>query len=204
MGPTDWDRRWEQRLAKGARDVSPWLVEEACGLPPGRALELACGAGRNAIWLASRGWHVTAVDFSAVALNAARERAAEAGVEVEWLQADVVEWSPPAGTFGLVCVLYLQLPAAERRAVLGHAREALAPGGVLLVVGHDTRNLAAGHGGPSSPEVLFTAEDVCGELDGLTIERAGLARRPIDLEPGGPVALDALVRARRPAEPVVG
>jgi len=166
-------------------------------MAPGRALDLACGAGRNAVWLAERGWTVTGVDFSDVALENARRLAAERGVEVEWVEGDLLEWRP-SGEFDLVAVLYLQLPAEERRAVLARAAAAVAPGGTLLVVGHDLQNLNGGHGGPKDPAVLFTPDDVAAELPGLEIEKAERVLRPVATEDGEVQAIDALVRARRP------
>ncbi len=175
-----------------------FLVAEVEDLPPGRALDVACGAGRNAVWLASRGWTVTGVDFSDVALENARALAVSRRVDVEWVRADVREWQPPAGAFDLVAVLYLQLPAAERDAILRGAAAGLAAGGTLLIVGHDLQNLNGGHGGPKDPAVLFTPDDVVAALDGLEIERAERVLRPVDTEDGEAQAIDALVRARRP------
>src|SRR5512134_1831553 len=113
-----WNRRWsgEERI-HASTAPSRFLVAEVAGLRPGRALDLACGAGRNAIWLAEQGWRVTAVDFSDVALSLARRRARERRVEVEWIEADVVDWTPASRAFDLVCVFYLQVPAADRRVV---------------------------------------------------------------------------------------
>src|SRR5207245_4613334 len=132
------------------------------------------------------------------ALRAARELAVASGVEVEWIEADAVTWVPPGRAYDLVTVMYLQLPARERRAALAHAASAVRPGGTLLVVGHDLLNLAEGSGGPTQADVLFTPEDIAGEIGGLQIERAERARRPV--EDGGALheAIDALVRARRP------
>lgn len=199
MKAEDWDERWRLRLAERMREPSRFLLEAAGDLAPGRALDLACGAGRNATWLAERGWHVTAVDFSPVALSAARALAAERGVEVDWIEADVVRWQPPARTFDLVCVLYLQLPASERRAVHARAADAVAPGGELLVVAHHRDNLSEGYGGPKSPAVLFTEEEVAAELPGLVVERSERVPRPVVDEDGEHVAIDLAVLARREA-----
>jgi hypothetical protein len=109
----------------------------------------------------------------------------------------VREWQPDAAAFDLVAVLYLQLPADERRLVLGRAAEAVAPGGTLLVVGHDLQNLNGGHGGPEDPRVLFTPGDVSAELPDLEIEKAERVLRPVRTEDGEVQAIDALVRARR-------
>ncbi|HZP39383.1 MAG TPA: class I SAM-dependent methyltransferase [Methylomirabilota bacterium] len=191
-----WNRRWAGERAQASVEPSAFLVAEVAGLPPGRALDLACGAGRNAVWLARRGWRVTAVDFSDVALRAAREQAAAASVSVEWLEEDVVRWTPPRQSFDLVCVLYLQLPAAERRVALARAAAAVRPGGTLLVIGHDLLNLTAGTGGPTQADVLFTPDDVVAEIGDLVVEKAERVRRPVAGAERD--ALDALVRARRP------
>jgi SAM-dependent methyltransferase len=167
-------------------------------MPPGRALDLACGAGRNAIWLAEQGWKVTGVDFSEVALQHARRLARSRGVDVEWVLADVLDWEPPADSFDLVVVLYLQLPREERRAVLARAGSAIAPGGTLLFVAHDLLNLTEGWGGPKSASVLCTPEEVGAELEGLVIDRAERVTRTVEDEDGEHRAIDMLVRASRP------
>jgi len=194
-----WNRRWAGERAHASSAPSEFLIAETEALPPGRALDVACGAGRNAVWLARRGWRVTGVDFSDVALRAARELAAAAGVEVEWVEVDAVTWIPPRRAYDLVTVMYLQLPAVERRATLAHAADAVAPGGTLLVVGHDLLNLTEGWGGPTQAEVLFTPDDVVAEIGGLAIESARRVRRAVAEGAGAREAIDALVRARRPA-----
>ena len=196
MEREDWNRKHgEAGLLFGA-EPNRFLVAEVEELVPGRALDVACGAGRNAVWLAEQGWTVTGVDFSDVALVNASGLAAERGVEVEWVRADVRVWEPPAGRFDLVAVLYLQLPAEERRLVLARVADAVASGGTLLVVGHDVQNLNGGYGGPKDPRVLFTPEDVVLELPGLEIERAERVLRPVQTDDGEAQAIDALVRAR--------
>ena len=202
--PSDPEReRWNRRHAASDRvhaTVVPnrFLVAEIADRPPGTALDLACGAGRNAVWLAERGWRVTAVDFSPVALALARDLAASRGVEIDWIEADVVTWAPEGRSWDLVTVLYLQLPAAERRAALRHAADAVRPGGTLLVVGHDLLNLTEGWAGPTQADVLFTPADIVVEIGDLRVEKAERVRRPV--EDGAVVheAIDALVRARRP------
>jgi len=195
----DWNRRHSTaERAHASTAPSRFLVDEVADLAPGRALDLACGAGRNAVWLAERGWRVTAVDFSEVALRMARALADRRGVGVEWIEADVAAWTPPAQAFDLVSVLYLQLPAAERRLALAHAAGAVRPGGTLLVIGHDLLNLTEGWGGPTQADVLFTPDEVAGEMAGLTVEKTLRLRRPVDDRGATREAIDALVRARRP------
>ena len=195
----DWNRRYAtaDRIHSTA-GPNRFLVAEGADLAPARALDLACGAGRNAVWLAERGWRVTAVDFSNVALAMARDLAATLGAQIDWIEADVVTWTPPEHFYDLVCVLYVQLPAPERRAALRHAVDAVRPRGTLLVVGHDLLNLTEGWGGPTQADILFTPDEIAGEIGGLQIEKAERVRRPV--EDGGVrhEAIDALVRARRP------
>lgn len=200
MRPVDWDEKWRGRLdehrhAELMGRPSRFLVSAIEGCEPGRALDLACGAGRHAVWLAERGWRVTAVDFSEVALAEARRLSAARGLDVEWIAADVLSWEPPARAFELVLLLYLQVPRHELRTVLGRAAGALAPGGRLVVVGHHSDNLELGHGGPSSAAVLYTEADIEACLPGLEIERAERVLRPVESTDGLREAIDAVVVA---------
>jgi len=197
MDRQDWDERYAGEELLWQADPNRFLVSEVADLAPGRALDVACGEGRNAVWLASQGWTVTGVDFSAVALDKARRLAADRGVAVEWVNADLLDWDPAADRYDLVVVLYLHLPAEQRRAVHARAASALAPGATLLVVGHDLANLANGHGGPQDPAVLFTPADVAADLAELDVVRAESVRRPVITDDGEVVAIDALVRAVR-------
>src|SRR5262249_1745604 len=106
-------------------------------------------------------------------------------------------WMPTLAAYDLVCVLYLQLPGPERRAVLGRAKSAIAPGGTLVVIGHDLLNLTEGRGGPSEPDVLFTPDDIAREVDGLAVEKATRLRRPVAPDGGTHYAIDCLARAAR-------
>ena len=203
MLASDWDEKWRDRLtesrhAETSGRPNRFLVEAVRGLSPGRALDLACGAGRNGVWLAEQGWRVTGVDFSGVALEEARGLAAGRGVEVDWITADLLSWRPAGETFELVLVLYLQLPAAERSVVFRRAAEALAPGGLLLVVAHHSDNLAQGYGGPKNPDVLFTEAEAAGDLPGLELERAERVLRPVEIDDGQQHAVDALLLGRAP------
>jgi SAM-dependent methyltransferase len=197
MDSATWDERYGVQDFIWKTEPNQFLVAEIAEIAPGRALDLACGEGRNAVWLAEHGWQVTGVDFSPVGLAKAVRLAREHDVDVEWVEADVVEWDPPRATFDLVIVFYLHLPATERTRVLAHAQDALAPGGTLLVVGHDLSNLSHGYGGPQDPTVLFTPEEVVIDLERLRIVRADHVNRRVDTDQGSKVAIDALVRALR-------
>lgn len=196
----DWNRRYEGTELVWSLRPNRFLVAEVEGMQPGRALDLACGEGRHAVWLASLFWRVRAVDFSDVAIAKGRELAAEHAVEVEWTVADLNEYVPGPEAADLVIVFYLQLPSEERTPILRKAADGVAPGGTFLLVGHDLRNLERGYGGPQSPRALYTPEDVVADLDGtgLEIERAEPVERTIETPEGERVAIDALVRANRP------
>lgn len=198
MEPADWDRRYETSELVRSATPNRFLVAEVEGLEPGDALDVGCGEGRNSVWLARQGWRVTGVDFSEVGLAKARRLAAEHGVEVEWVRADVRSHRPPAAAYDLIVELYLHLPADERRAVHAAMATGLRPGGVLLVVGHDVVNLTDGYGGPRDPSVLFTADDVAADVAGLlAVERAERVERVVSADDGERRAYDALVRAVR-------
>ena len=200
MDSQAWNRRYEGSELVWTASPNRFLVQEAGHLPPGRALDVACGEGRNAVWLAEAGWDVTASDFSEVGLAKGARLADARGVFVKWVLADVRSHDAGRGAFDLVIVLYLHLQAADRRSALHRAAAAVAPGGLLVRVGHDSSNLTEGHGGPQDPAILFTAEEVAAELPGLQIERTERVRRPVDTPDGEVEAIDALVRARRPRE----
>ncbi|MDQ6777937.1 MAG: methyltransferase domain-containing protein [Actinomycetota bacterium] len=197
MDREHWNRRYASSELIWTASANRFLVEEVAELVPGRALDLACGEGRNAVWLAERGWEVTGVDFSDVALAKAAKLAAERQAKVDWVRADLLDYVPDPESFALVAVLYLHVVAARRQAILARAAAGVAPGGILLVVGHDSSNPAEGHGGPQDPAILFTPEEVAAELPGLTIERAEGVRRPVPSPQGEVYAIDALVRATR-------
>ena len=195
MKALEWDERYRAADLVWGGQPNRWVARETADLAPGRALDLGCGEGRNAIWLATGGWQVTAVDFSAVGLDKGRaiEAAAPGEVPVGWVLADVTRYAHPSPV-DLALICYLQLPADERRAAVRAAAGALAPGGVLLMIGHHSRNLTHGVGGPQDPAVLFSAEDVVHDLDGLNlvIDKADTVLR--DVAGSSRPALDALVR----------
>jgi cyclopropane fatty-acyl-phospholipid synthase-like methyltransferase len=154
-----------------ASDPNPHLMREVVDLPPGTALEAGCGAGAEAIWLATRGWRVTAVDIASDALARAAERAAASGVadRVEWVEADLSAWEPDA-PHDLVTTHYAH-PAMPQLEFYDRIASWVAPAGTLLVVGHlhhrDPASVAQhGHGGTVPPAAAsVTATDITARLD---------------------------------------
>jgi SAM-dependent methyltransferase len=192
-----WNERYRTSELMWSAGPNQFVEAELADLTPARAVDLAAGEGRNAIWLARRGWQVTAVDFSQVALDKGREIAGD--LPIAWVCADATTWREDA-SYDLGVLAYLQLRAAERRAAHRNAFAALRTGGTLLVVAHDSTNLAEGTGGPQDPDVLLTAEDVLADLDGESFEvvRAGRVERAVAQPDGGSrTAYDALVRVVR-------
>jgi len=197
-----WDERYSGTEFEWSVHPNQFVAAELADLPPGRALDLAAGEGRNSVWLAEQGWAVTAVDFSRVGLEKGRKLSAARGVadgQVDWVVVDLDEYQPPREAFELVLIAYLQVGAALRARVLAGATAALTPGGTLLIIGHDLTNLTEGVGGPQYPEVLYTPEAITAELPGLRILRADRVRRTVERDGGQATAVDTLVRAIRPA-----
>ena len=206
---------WDARYAKGqvwSSEPNRFFAEvvESLDAPPGRAVDLACGEGRNAVWLAERGWTVTAVDFSGVGIERGRAGAAARGAEVTWVVADLASYDLGSRAWDLVAHVYLHWPTAEREPFLRRGADAVAPGGTLVVVGHDRDNIVHGHGGPQDPDVLTTPDEQAAlfAAAGLEVVRAERVLRRITLEPGHGAAPDAasatvdaidhVVVARRP------
>jgi SAM-dependent methyltransferase len=194
-----WDTRHQAGDFEG-EGPNPTLVLGASGLPRGSALELAAGSGTNAVWLAGQGWRTTAVDWSPVGLANGRAKADAAAVSVKWLERNLFEWTPPGRSFDLVVIVYLHVPPDERRPIYARAAAAVAPGGRMLVVGHDRLNATEGEGGPPDPERLFTADEIAVDLlaadPSLAVERAEVVRRVL---PPGRGPIDSLLVVSRPA-----
>jgi SAM-dependent methyltransferase len=230
MDAQAWNERYAARELVWSAEPNRFVAEVVGPLPPGRALDLACGEGRNAIWMAEQGWRVSAVDFSDVAVAKGKELAERrrepsgAPLDVDWRCADVTRWQPPARAFDLGLLGYRQLPADDLAAGLARARAALAPGGRLLVIGHARRNLDEGVGGPQDPAVLYEPEDVLASLERVTagaegarsgsqgggdgeeaevvdVERAEYVYRSVSTDEGERRAIDTLVLARSPGDP---
>lgn len=200
MNADTWDERYAASELVWGAAPNRWVEQECAALAPGTALDLACGEGRNALWLAELGWRVSAVDFSAVGLQkgAAAEQRSPAPHPIDWICADVTDYRHPQPV-DLVLLSYLQVIAPERRGVVRAAAGTLAPGGVLVIVAHHSLNRTEGAGGPQDASVLYSAEDVVADLDGtgVVIDKAEQALRPVEGAPRP--AIDTLVRAHRPA-----
>ena len=148
-----WDQRFAELQCSDLPD--PKLVELVEPLNPGRALDLGCGPGRNAIWLAHKGWQVTGVDASSVGLAQAQDRATLAGVELETVQFDVLSYRPKSKV-DLIVIANIHLAEPERTEFFLSAAEMLATDGHLYVAGHHLDDL--GRTGPPDPERLYTVE----------------------------------------------
>lgn len=202
MDAWDWDERYRGADLVWAARPNMFVAQVLADARAGRALDVAAGEGRNAVWLARLGWQVTAVDFSAVGLAKARAWAESEGVHdlLHTQVVDVTTWVPTAD-FDVVLVAYLQVPPEQRSSVMRMAATAVAPGGRLLVVAHDSSNLEHGHGGPQEPDVLYTADDVLADIESVEavwhVDWAGVVERPV-AEAERP-ARDALVVLRRAA-----
>jgi SAM-dependent methyltransferase len=200
MEREDWNRRYAAKEFIWTVNANRFLVAEAANLLPGRALDLAAGEGRNAVWLAERGWAVRAIDFSDVAIEKGKRLAAarQVAAKIDFQIVDLRGYEPEVHHFDLVALMYLQIPRAEREPIFIQAARAVAPGGTFLLVAHDSANLLHGYGGPQQPDVLYTAEQVVNALGGeLEIEKAAPVKRLVETDDGTKVAIDCLVRGKR-------
>ncbi len=198
MDSATWDERYAADDLVWSAGPNRFVVEQVDGLAPGRALDLAGGEGRNAIWLAQQGWDVELVEFSQVALDKAARRAEHAGVDVTLASADLTA-SPTLRPADLVLLAYLQLPRESSTRTTRLAASAVAPGGTLLIVAHARRNLDDGVGGPPDPAVLRTVEETLADLGGtgLGVKLAGEVTRTVETDEGPRDAIDLLIRAER-------
>jgi len=196
----EWDARY------GERGDTMWsgrpngrLVAEVVELPPGRALDVGCGEGADAIWLARRGWDVVAIDVSDVAVGRARAAATQEGVDVEWICGDALGTPFPADAFDLVSLQYPALPEQAGDAAVRALLAAVRPGGVLLAVYHDLDDEHRAHMKERGFDVAdyVGADDLAAHLaDGFTIELHATEPR-VDPPPDTPHLADVVVRARR-------
>lgn len=192
MDAVEWDRRYAE-ARQWSVEPNRTAAELTAALPPGRALDVAAGEGRMALWLAAGGWEVEAIDFSAVGLRRGQENAPP-DAQVTWRVEDVLTADLGDAEFDLVLVLYLHLPRASLVDVLARSAAAVRPGGHLLVLGHDRENLTRGVGGPQDPDLLYDPELLGGAVRGW-----GTARlERIDRHADAGTAVDTLLFAQRP------
>ena len=190
-----WEERYRGSAALWSGRVNPPLVSEAAGLNPGRALDVGCGEGGDVLWLAGRGWQVTGLDWSQVALDRAAEHAASAGLaeRVDWVQGDVESWPPPRNAYDLVTAHFLHPTAAQRGPLLARLAAAVAPGGTLLWVGHPFSQERAEAWGADR---FTTASEVAGQLDPAVWEVVVAESRPREHGGDGHHEGDEVLRAR--------
>ena len=200
----EWDARY------GERDGAMWsgrpngrLVAEVSGLSSGRALDIGCGEGADAIWLARRGWTVTAIDVSDVAVGRAREAAELAGADVEWVCGDALRTAFPARSFNLLSMQYPALPKVAGEAAMRTLLDTLRPGALLLAVYHDLDDEHREHmkSRGVDPADYVGADDLRRLLgDDFTVELFAVEPR-IDPPPGAAHIADVVLRARRRSIP---
>jgi SAM-dependent methyltransferase len=163
-----WDDRYRSKPALWSGNANAVVMTETADLPPGQALDVGCGEGGDALWLAGRGWQVLGIDVSQVALERALGHADVAGPEISgrtaWEWRDLLSWTPPAASFDLVSVPFLHLPSALRVPVYAGLAAAVAAGGTFLVVAHHPSDLGVVPR-PPEPDLFFTEEDLAAELD---------------------------------------
>jgi SAM-dependent methyltransferase len=197
-----WDGRWSQALREhgdriAQRPPNAHLIAEIGDLRSGRALDAGCGHGADALWLAARGWQVTAVDFAATALSYARSRAQAIGPDVaeriDWIEADLSRWTPQQDEYELVISLYLHM-AGSVEGMVERMAMGVARGGTLLLVGHRPIDPATGAATDAAGQVQVSVESALAALDPDRWELVVAAERQRPISGTG---VDAVVRARR-------
>ncbi len=201
FGEQAWDERYGVADRIWSGNPNAVLVDEVADLPPGTALEAGCGEGGDAIWLAQQGWEVTAADLSSVALARAAEQAGRLGARVTWTHLDLTQ-EPAGGTYDLVSAFFLHLPKPARAQLWRHLAEAVAPGGTLLVVGHDFSDQATPVERPGLAEMGWTTNEVVEALGpGWTVVTTESRPRTQADHQGHEAHIhDAVVRAVRVAD----
>lgn len=196
MDARSWDDRYRSRARVFSGEPNGVLVTEVAGLPPGRALDVGCGEGADALWLAGRGWQVTAVDISPTAL----ERAARTDTDgrVTWTCADLTLTPPQAGAFDLVSVHYFPLRYEEGHTALRGLLDAVAPGGTLLVASHDRDDLSPRPEEGFDPDDYYQPGDIARLLDRTwSVEVDETRPRTAPTPAGTHHTHDTVLRARR-------
>lgn len=199
MDAAAWDERYRATGLLWSAGPNICVEDRLTDHEPGVGVDLASGEGRNAIWLAQRGWKMTAVDFSGVAIERGRQLSDED--DVDFIQADVFTWEPDwsrSRGFDLVLIAYLQVEAEPLSDLVRRVIGWLSPDGELFMVGHDLSNLDEGVGGPQVPEILWDLDLILEWLGPLELIEAGVVERPVEVDGDIRHARDTLVRARTP------
>jgi SAM-dependent methyltransferase len=186
-----WDERYRAAERLWSAAPNAFVESRLSDREPGVGLDLASGEGRNALWLAERGWDMTAVDFSSVAI----ERGRSLSDQVEFIEADVFAWEPER-SFDLVIIAYLQVEAEPLSELVRRASGWLNPGGELFMIGHDISNLDEGVGGPQVPDILWDLDLMLEWLGDLKVVEGGIVKRQVEVDGDIRHARDTLVRAR--------
>ena len=199
-----WDERYRSRSSLWSGNPNAHLISETSQLSPGAALDVGAGEGADAIWLARRGWQVTAVDWSAVAIERAAAHAAQASAmiagRIDWLHADLTEWDPGLARYDLVSAQYMHLAAQPREALFRRLAGSVTPGGTLLIVGHHPSDLQTTMPRPPMPERFYTGDDILALLGpGVwdVITNTAAPRSAIDPDGGTVTIHDSVLRAQR-------
>jgi len=193
-----WDQRYTSMERVWSGEPNGALVTETTGLPRGEALDVGCGEGADAVWLAGHGWDVTALDVSGVALERAARHAEQAQVLVRWVHAGLVEAALPAGTFDLVSAQYPALLRTDRHDAETALLAAVAPGGTLLVVHHQIIDAEQARAHGCDPDDYVSPADVAALLDdSWRIETHETRPRHVTAGAGSHHTHDVVLRARR-------
>jgi SAM-dependent methyltransferase len=202
MDAAQWDERYRSADLVWGSEPNRFVRQLCERLPVGTAVDLACGEGRNALWLARLGWQVLGVDFSAAAIDRARELSRQLDEEerlrASWRVQDVTSEPPRPASYDLALISYVHIGAESNRTLIDDGARSIKPGGHLVIVGHDRRNLLEGVGGPQDADRLYVPEDIAAQLGahGLELDIAETVDRPTNEG----IALDAVIRARRPSD----
>jgi SAM-dependent methyltransferase len=197
-----WDERYRSADRLWSGQPNAQLVAQVAGLPPGEALDAGCGEGADAIWLASQGWTVTAVDVSAVALERAAGHAEAEGVagRITWQREDLLTWEPGQQRFDLVSAQFMHLPSPLLEAMHARLAAAVRPGGTLLIVNHHPDDIHANVGRPDELSMFPAAEQLAAALDPAVWEvavAAAFTRPATDLDGNPTTVTDSVLRATR-------
>ena len=198
---TYWDTFYNERPSVWSGQPNPQLVTEVADLTPGSALDVGSGEGADAIWLARRGWTVTAVDISQVALTRGAANAAaddESAARITWDRHDLLQWAPPEASFDLISAQFMHLPKEEREALFTRLAAAVAPGGTLLIVGHHPTDMESGAHRPPRLDLFYTAEEIALLLDPGKWDIVTESRERVQNHDGEAITIhDAVLSARR-------